>query len=337
MKYLLYSDNHFCQYSSIVRGRGEKYSVRLENQIDTLRWIYDIAVDYKVNAIIHLGDFFDKPDLNAEELSALSEIPWLDTTGGIAQYYIVGNHEMGLNTNEYNSAEVLKLLEYGSVISEPVWWNDKIFILPYILESNRKPLAEYMGGKKADIILSHNDIKGIQMGQFISQIGFSIEEIKENCRLFVNGHIHNEMNNMDGIINIGNITGQNFSENADIYEHHAFILDTDTNTIEVLENPYAFNFYKLDFTDKLDLTKQLKNNAVVSVKIKPEDKQTVKEWLESQNVVASRIILDLSSQEVEVSAEDVLSVDHIQRFREFIVDKLGSTELILNELEEVTK
>ena len=336
MKYLLYSDNHFSQYSSIVRGRGKKYSLRLENQINTLKWIYDIAVDYNIDNIIHLGDFFDKPDLNAEELSALSEIPWLDTIG-IDQYYIVGNHEMGLNNNEYNSAEVLKLLEHGEVISEPEWFTDDIFILPYILESNRKPLSEYLGGKKADIILSHNDIKGIQMGKFVSPIGFDIEEIRENCRLFINGHIHNEMNNIEGIINIGNITGQNFNEDADVYEHHAFILDTDTHTIDVLENPYAFNFYKLDFTEKCNTDKQLKSNAVVSVKIKPEDKTKVVEWLNINNVVASRIILDLTLNEVEASSDDVLSVDHIQRFKEFIIDKLGSTEQVLSELEEVTK
>ena len=175
------------------------------------------------------------------------------------------------------------------------------------------------------------------MGQFISQTGFSIDEIRENCKLFINGHIHNEMNNLEGIINIGNITGQNFNEDADRYEHHAFILDTGDNTFEVIENPYAFNFYKLDFTNKCDVNKQLKQNAVVSVKIKPEDKEKVTTWLKNNDVVASRIILDLTLNEVEVSSDDVLSVDHIQRFREFIIDKLGSTEQVLSELEEVTK
>ena len=333
MRYLLYSDNHFCQYSSILRGRGKKYSLRLENQLDTMSWIYDTAVDYKVDAIIHLGDFFDKPDLNAEELSALSEISWLDTIG-IDQYYIVGNHEMGLNTNEYNSTKVLKLLEYGSVISEPMWWNDEIFILPYILESNRKPLAEYMGGKKADIILSHNDIKGIQMGQFISQTGFEVEEIQANCSLFINGHIHNGSNVAKGIINIGNITGQNFNEDATKYGHHIFILDTDNRSIEEIENPFALNFYKLTY-EELKST-QLKNNAVISVKVMDKDVDECKRWLEIHNVLASRLNIEYTESEKEINT-DVLTVDHLYKFREFVVNTLGNNEIVVSELDEVCK
>ena len=36
MKVLLYTDNHFSQYSSILRNRGERYSIRLENQIKSI-------------------------------------------------------------------------------------------------------------------------------------------------------------------------------------------------------------------------------------------------------------------------------------------------------------
>ena len=336
MKYLLYSDNHFSQYSSIVRGRGNKYSLRLENQLKTMNWLQELAWNNHCDFVVCLGDFFDKPDLNVEELSALKDIKWCN----LPQVFIVGNHEMGLNDLSFNSTSVFNLIPNSLILDKPAILNSELVVLPYQLESTRKSLSEYLEPFREynpKVILSHNDIKGIQMGQFISQTGFSIDEIRENCKLFINGHIHNEMNNLEGIINIGNITGQNFNEDADRYEHHAFILDTGDNTFEVIENPYAFNFYKLDFTNKCDVNKQLKQNAVVSVKIKPEDKEKVTTWLKNNDVVASRIILDLTLNEVEVSSDDVLSVDHIQRFREFIIDKLGSTEQVLSELEEVTK
>ena len=337
MKYLLYSDNHFCQYSSIVRGRGDNYSLRLENQLKTLEWIKNLAHEKEVDMVFNLGDFFDKPDLNVEEITALSTIDWRGPYGDvIPNYFLVGNHEIGLNTNEYNSANVFNLIPNSKVFDVPQWFNHEIFVLPYILESNRKPLKEYLGNNTPKIILSHNDIKGIQMGQFISQTGFNIEEIQENCRLFINGHIHNGSQVAKGIINIGSITGQNFNEDADVYDHHALIVDTDSDTIEEFENPYAFNFYKLDFTKHCDISKQLKPNAIVSVKINPEDKIILNDWLYNNHVVTSRVILDLANVEV-VSDEDALSVDHIQRFKDFIIEKLGSTELVLTELEEVTK
>lgn len=36
MKILIFSDNHWSQYSSIVRSRGTKYSTRLEKSIETM-------------------------------------------------------------------------------------------------------------------------------------------------------------------------------------------------------------------------------------------------------------------------------------------------------------
>ena len=93
MKLLLYSDPHWCEYSSIIRSRGEKYSTRLENEINTINWVQRLAEDKNCNRIICLGDFFDKESLNSEEISALSEIRW----SSIPNYFIVGNHEAGIN------------------------------------------------------------------------------------------------------------------------------------------------------------------------------------------------------------------------------------------------
>lgn len=335
MKYLLYSDNHFCQYSSIIRGRGERYSLRLENQIDTMNWIQNLALDKGCDIVVCLGDFFDKPDLNVEEISALKEIKWCN----LPQAFIVGNHEMGLNDLSYNSTSIFSLIPNSLVIDKPSTLNGDLVVLPYQLENTRKPLAEYLEPFRKynpEVILSHNDIKGIQMGQFISQTGFTIEEIQENCRLFINGHIHNCGQVAKGIINIGNITGQSFNENAAVYNHHVIILDTESYTIEEIENPYAFNFYKIDATGGLNSTWKLNNNAVVSIKINPEEKEITRKWLDDNNVISSRIIINLMNKEVE-DTSDVLTVDHIQRFKEFIIDKLGSSELVLNELEEVTK
>lgn len=36
MRYLIYTDNHFCETSSIVQKFGSKYTVRIENQLKSL-------------------------------------------------------------------------------------------------------------------------------------------------------------------------------------------------------------------------------------------------------------------------------------------------------------
>ena len=74
------------------------------------------------------------------------------------------------------------------------------------------------------------------MGPFISKTGFTIEDIENNCDLFINGHLHNGMKITNKIINLVNLTGQNFSEDALRYEHKIMILDTHT-----LEYKYIIN------------------------------------------------------------------------------------------------
>ena len=76
MKVLIIGDIHFSQYSSIIRKRGEFYSERLENLLWSINWVEKQAEENKVDKIIYLGDFFDRSDLNAEELTAFRDIRW---------------------------------------------------------------------------------------------------------------------------------------------------------------------------------------------------------------------------------------------------------------------
>ena len=49
MKILLYTDNHFCTNSSIINSRGENYSPRLTNQIESLNWVEQLAIKENCN------------------------------------------------------------------------------------------------------------------------------------------------------------------------------------------------------------------------------------------------------------------------------------------------
>lgn len=348
MKIIVYADPHWASYSSIVRSRGEKYSTRLENLIQTINWVESQAVEQECNAVVCLGDFFDKSELNSEELTALQEIKW----SNIKHYMLVGNHEMGRSNLELSSTHLFSLIPQCYVIDFPYIINDvnntSLMFLPYQLEKDRNPLKKYFEGATLNdnkIIFSHNDIAGIQIGKFVSTNGFSIEEIEQNCSLFINGHLHNESDIGSKIINIGNITGQNFSEDAFMFNHKALILDTENKSIVSLVNPYAMNFYKLDLTECSDdlqiqnALDTLKYPAVVTIKTNSNTDFIVRDLLTTcDNIIECRIVMEASndSQPVKQYRED-LQLDHIQRFQSYVLSNIGDDELVLNELERVSK
>lgn len=340
MNILLYTDNHFSTYSSIIRKRGEKYSVRLENQIKSLNWIEKLAEEYKCEAVIHLGDFFNNSTLTDEELTALKEVKW----SNIPHYFIVGNHESSVNNLKYNSTKVLERNNFYIIDKSTSLGtgSTKITLIPYIMERNRKSLIEYIDkqfiGNSKHIILSHNDIKGIQMGPIITGEGFTKEEILENCDLFINGHIHNGSWVVENRIrNLGNLTGQDFKEDAFKYKHQAMILDTETLRYESFENPYAFNFYKVKINEGEDLQiiNTLKNNAVVSFKCNERYADKLKNLLkESNKVVEYRINVVGDLKEIDIDSED-LSIDHLSKFVEFCKEKIENTEELEYELKKI--
>ena len=352
MRILIYTDCHFSQYSSIIRSRGERFSTRLENLIASLNWAESLVLTNKCDRVVCLGDFFDAPVLNSEEITALREINW----SNVKHYFIVGNHESNTIDLRHNSTNSLNLDNF-EIISSPkreTIFGANLVFLPYIVEEDRKTLAEYNkmfslsdGGMfttqeyKKTIVFSHNDIKGIRYGKFESTEGFDIKDIEDNCHMFLNGHLHNcnFLNDSETVLNVGNLTGQNFSEDAYNYSHFACVLDTDTMTLEFFENPFAFNFYKIDILNKSNLSKlnKLKNNAVVTIKCTEGLINELKETIKNvPNIVEHRIIVvpseGSSGEEVQVSLNEI---DHLKQFNDFVIDKLGNTEIVRDELSKI--
>lgn len=342
MKIGLSSDWHISQYSSILRNQGNKFSLRLEQLIKSINWAEALFAQKGCAYHICLGDAFDKAELNADEISAVKEIKWEN----LYHYFIVGNHEMASSDLASNTTNLFSLLPNSKIFDSPTMifpdTDCSIFILPYILNSNRKSLDEYLEiyDKKPDIILSHNDIKGIQLGKFISTEGFSIDEIQKNCSLFVNGHLHNCGEVAPGIYNIGNLCGQNFSEDAFNYKHNVWILDTEIKSVEVFENPFAFNFYKIDFTapHSKNILDRIGKNAVLTVKCFENEYEELNSKLkENDNIITMRFIIEREIVNVNDVSDVSLSVDHLAQFESYVKSNLGTTDLILSELQEVLK
>lgn len=352
MKVLIVGDIHWSQYSSILRRRGEFYSQRLENLLWSVNWAEKQAVECQVNEIIYLGDFFDRSDLNAEELTAFRDINWAKN---IPHKFLVGNHELGQRTAEYSSIHFIESLgENFQVIDKPIQRKvarDRFLFLPYIFEAERKSLEDYWRDTtpagfisqeaKSGYVFSHNDLK-MRYGAFESKEGFELADIEANCLYFINGHIHNHEWASEKALNLGNLTGQNFNEDASKYAHGVAVLDTEMEALSFIENPYAYNFYKLDLKESPVLP-QLKSNAVLTVRCKESEVAGLEAQLVEMEgvsqVAAHRMVPvadELNSAEVETVVE-LNSVDHLKQFQEYILDQLGTSEAVLKELSEVCK
>ena len=341
MKYLIYTDNHFCEKYSLISRYGTKYSIRLENQLESINWVEQLAIDEKCDGIICAGDFFDKAQLTDQELTALQDIKWND----LPHYFLVGNHESEEGNLQYSSTKALES-NNRKIIWEPTiidLGNCEFAFLPYTTESDRKPLKEvFEPMKKPRVLISHNDICGLQYGPVVTKTGFTIQDIEDNSTLCINGHLHNGQEITKKLINLGNLTGKDLGENAEVYKHRVIILDTDTLAYKYIENPYAFNFYKIDILEEADLEKltNLKQNAVVSVKCLDSLVTKAREIIDkTKSIVETRIVTvkpTFSDGTTEYSLSD-LTMDHLARFYEICKEKIENTDILDQELAEVLK
>lgn len=355
MKLVIYSDPHWSTYSSILRQRGKKYSKRLEILIDSINFVEQLAIARRCDEVICLGDFFDRNNLNAEEITALNEIKWCN----LKHKFLVGNHEITTDDLSMNSLNVLRA--FGEVIDKPkleVTYGWYIVYLPYIDEDLRKPLTKTLSDLlqttltgyfttqecKKTLIFSHNDIKGIRYGAYVSETGYSIEEIEDNCALYLNGHLHNGgfVNEKETILNVGNLSGQNFTEDAFNHKHNIYIFDTDTGELETLENPCAINFYKFEINELKDINilDTLSDCCAVSIKVNENLVQQVKDKIKTmKNIVAHREIVfaDENKEKMSISIDELAKVNHLEKFKEFCIETIGDLDIVRQELSEVCK
>ena len=302
MKIGLYTDAHFSQSSSIILGKKDSFSGRLQNLIESFCWMNETFQKHGVEEIFCLGDLTDKPNLTAEEISALGKC---NLEG---HRLILGNHCRSDKDGNFNSLSIFK-----NVYKQPGFLqlgNCSFYILPY--NSTLEDLNAL--NPKPDVILSHNDIKDFNYGNYLSDVGYELADILANCKLFINGHLHNgEWLVQDRIMNLGSITGVNFASCGGQWDPSIGILDTDTLSVELIENPIAYKFRKVSFNNYPEVKNYLsslkKQNYVLQVKVPQRIVSDVRDLLDKTDAVTASRVLSLPEQ---ISYDNKMKLEEAQ-------------------------
>lgn len=328
MKIGLRADAHFSLNSSIVLGSQDSLHGRLDLLIKSFEWSYGIFQDRKVDAIVDLGDLVESYNLRAEEITALSLA--LSYNPGIQEYDILGNHERKSKSGEINSIEFLENIDGHTVVKEisQDLLEDVTFI-PYG-QYSEEDLEDL---KSTKIAFSHIDIFGADTGGWSLKSGVSPEFLTKKFKLTINGHIHNgSWVIKDKILNIGAISGQNFSSKIINWKPSIGILDTDTLEVELIENPYSLNFYSKSFStlkEVVEFSKKLKTGQnAVQIKVPVSIVEEAREVLNKNKVIlASRIMSKVDQSELgDMTYEEIDRLDSLEGGFKKLVDYIEEQE-----------
>ena len=319
-KFIFITDNHYCINSSVVSGRKSgRFSDRIENQIESLNWVNSFNLP-----VIHGGDFFNNSIITSEEQSSLSLVkPFVKDW-----VFLRGNHE---SAGEFDLLGALgeRVIR---VPTEAQIGRMKTLFLPF--NSTESDIKD-----KYDLIIGHIGIEGVPFGAK----GFRFDVIDKACDFFLNGHLHNRVELGKNKWNTGSLTAQNFSDNCLDYRKGAVIVDTVNKTLEFVENPHAFNFFKLTWKDYLNKYKSQaagealrRPTSCISLSCREGEKAEIVKSNEFGNVYYLRVSEELSSKRpVEVNEKPIIEFDHLAKFREAFISKVGESSVVLEELSEV--
>ncbi len=250
MKIALITDQHFG-----ARDDDQSFDRYFQKFYEEVFFPYLLKNDIK--QVIGLGDLFDRRKyINYVTLSRCRDYYFKKYDEyGIHKFCIIGNHDTFFkNTNKINSPDLLlKDVKNVSVVSEAeefVFDGVKILFVPWINSENRERTEDIIKTSKAPIVLGHLELEGFQMHKgFMRSEGDSVE-LYEHFDLVCTGHYHHK-SNAKNIHYLGAPYEMNWLDYNDRRGFH--ILDTDTRSIEFIENPLKM-FMHIHYNDSLNAT-----------------------------------------------------------------------------------
>lgn len=264
---ILSTDYHLSFSQQFDRCGNNGISGRLEEILDSIKWVATIGKQKKATHFFGLGDIFDK----AERLPTKEGIEIQNTFKFVNDLYkgkcgfLTGNHDkISENTS------ILDLFQHSIPIFNKVSFLDvegaRLFFVPYI----REPEDFY---RAMEEIQTNLDCPGKKylFGHFwdTTIMGVDPEAIdttKFNVRFFDRvfcGHYHvptNDLTNL--VVYLGTLLNKRFSETG---PKGAWLLDTEKNKVEFIKNPHSPEFFSQQDTAVLSEPDGVQKNAYYRV------------------------------------------------------------------------
>lgn len=285
-----------------------------------------------IKKVVHLGDVVDRRKyinfLTANHLRKTFLEPLEQL--GVDTDIIVGNHDTYYkNTNEINAIdEVVRRYSNVNFYKDPVevdLLGIPTLYLPWICKENHKRSVDLIKTTDASLCIGHLEIQGflMQPGQ-VSKEGISPELFSKFSKT-LSGHFHLRSTS-NNIYYLGCPYQMNWSDYGAVKGFH--ILDTDTQELEFIENPYdLYTRITLDssFRNEKLATKANITNHYVKVVIKEEvDTLKLEEFIEK--------VESLSPYEVKIVDETMvyqresIDIEHLEDTQQIISNYIKSID-----------
>lgn len=344
---LIFSDIHIHTHKSSLK--------RLQHCLDTLRWVFDTAIQRGVKNVLFLGDLF-------QDREKIQILPYQRTyeiinhycgDGDLNLYLLVGNHDMWFadktdisSVYPFGSISGVKIINKCQTIDIDGF---KVDFLPFTL--NPIKVLEDFQGPRSRLLCGHISLDGAQLNTLYgTQADVTVEYegdmIPVDAEQFTGwekvllGHYHGEQR-IKNIEYVGSPLQLNFAEA--FQKKHIILLDTDTLEQEYISNDFSPRhlILKEDELSNYDL-----NNAFV--KMTPKDMLTSdlsdlkKQLFESCDILtleftAPKLSQDTIVKEQIVDAQQFMVQDKEEMLDNFIKASTIPDALDLNTLLSIGK
>ena len=313
MKVALVTDLHFG-----ARNDNLKVAAHQKKFYDEVFFPY--LKEHNIKEIIDLGDTFDRRKYISFTSLKAAKAMFFDPLkeNNIKTHMIVGNHDtVYKNTNELNSIYLL-LQEYDNIIeyenpTEIQIDGLDILLLPWINLGNQQETFDLMKRTKAQVVMSHLELKGFEfMRGHIMHDGMD-HKIFEKFDLVYSGHYHHKSTE-GNITYLGcpyEMTWQDYQDEKGFH-----IFDTETRELTRVVNPFNM-FHKLWYDDQeMDFEtiantdfEQYKDSfvkVIIKNKTNPYLFDSYIERLEKHDLVNLQIVEDHLNLDLE-DTEDIIN------------------------------
>lgn len=245
---------------------------------------------------------------------------------------ILGNHDITYKETLRVNAPELLIGDYGyTIVTDPLTLNGVDYI-PWICDSNRDEIYEFIKKSKSKICCGHFEISGFSMQRGIPATGGLDVDTFNKYNLVLSGHFHTR-SIKGNITYVGTPYELTWSDHKDPKGFH--VLDTDTLEMEFIENPYTL-YETIQYDDRafetVDFTRFFEKYVKIIV-VNKSDYYAFDQFVTQMNNVGAydiKIIENFNDQPIGEIGEEIVLQDTLHVLNSYVASLNGGNTEALN-------